>query len=343
MKVLLMPIFNGLRARNFFLTDLYPELLKSGARLVVLAPSHKVDYYRKTYAHPQVVFEEWNPAREHRLGAAIQWLAFNALGTGTVRAKQYSFYVRDRNFLKYAARRLVGIAFGGARWFRKFLRMLDRLLVPADARLLEFIKAHGPDAVLAPDIILSSDRLVLRAARAASVRSIGMVRSWDNLTAKGVIQVMPDYLIAQTGEMKKEAVQLGDMEADRIRVCGVAQFDEYWKPPKKTKEEFLRSLNIPMGRRLVLCAPFFGEYSRSSGIMLIKKLAQAIDSGGLPGDLHLLVRYRPEDLNAFDAPGTAALGHPRITVTKPYSIPFKTNGSKPDYEFTPADVALMVN
>ena len=102
--------------------------------------------------------------------------------------------------------------------------------------------------------------------------------------------------------MKKEAVQLGDMEADRIRVCGVAQFDEYWKPPKKTKEEFLRSLNIPMGRRLVLCAPFFGEYSRSSGIMLIKKLAQAIDSGGLPGDLHLLVRYRPEDLNAFDAP-----------------------------------------
>ncbi|KKW37460.1 MAG: hypothetical protein UY86_C0008G0017 [Candidatus Adlerbacteria bacterium GW2011_GWB1_54_7] len=77
--------------------------------------------------------------------------------------------------------------------------------------------------------------------------------------------------------------------------------------------------------------------------MLIKKLAQAIDSGGLPGDLHLLVRYRPEDLNAFDAPGTAALGHPRITVTKPYSIPFKTNGSKPDYEFTPADVELMVN
>ena len=340
---IVLPIFNGLRARNFFLTDLYPEILRGGVRLIILAPSHKVAYYSKTYAHPQVIFEEWNPAPEHRLGAAIQWLAFNALGTGTVRAKQYAFYMRDRNFLKFAARRLVGIIFGGQKWFRKFLRALDRLFVPADARLLEFIKKYNPDAILAPDIILSSDRLVLRAARAAGIRGIGMVRSWDNLTAKGVIQVMPNFLISQTSKMKEEAVQLGDMEADRIRVCGVAQFDEYWKPPKKTREEFLRSLNIPAYRRLILCAPFFGEYSQSSGIALIKDLARAMDEARLPQDLHLLVRYRPEDLTAHDAPETKYFNHDRITVTKPYSKSFHTKSGKPDYEFTQSDVELMVN
>ncbi|HEY4519591.1 MAG TPA: CDP-glycerol glycerophosphotransferase family protein [Candidatus Paceibacterota bacterium] len=339
---ILLPIFNGLRARNFFLTDLYPELLKGGAHLVILVPSHKVEYYRKTYAHSQVVFESWDPQREHWFGRALQWLAFNALGTGTVRRKQYAFFVRDRNILKFAIRRLVGVLFGGSRLFRKFLRILDRA-IPADYSVAALIAKHKPSLVLAPDIILVSDRLALRAAKRAIVPTVGMVRSWDNLTAKGVIQVMPDWLVAQTDVMKEEVVRLGDMERGRIRVCGVSQFDEYWKPATKTREEFLRSLSIPTERRVVLCAPFFGEYSQSSGIMLVQKLARAIDDGRLPKDIHLLVRYRPEDLTAPKAPDTAHFNHPRITVTKPYSVPFKTSRGKSDFEFTRADVDLMVN
>lgn len=342
MKTLLLPIFNGLRARNFFLTDLYPELLRNGARLVILAPSYKVEYYRKTYAHPQVVFEAWSPNREHWLGRVIQWFAFNALGTGTVRLKQYAFFVRDRNLVKFFARRFVAALFGGSRLFRKFLRILDSA-VPIDRDVADIIRKHKPSLVLAPDIILASDRLVLRAAKRVGVPTVGMVRSWDNLTAKGVIQVMPDWLISQTDVMKEEAIRFGDMDRKRIVVCGVSQFDEYWKLPTKTREEFLHSLNIPTERRVILCAPFFGEYSQSSGVMLVQELASAIDDGRLPKDTHVLVRYRPEDLTVSDAPDTAHFNHPRITVTKPYSVPFKTNRGKPDFEFTRSDVDLMVN
>lgn len=350
MRTILLPIYNGLRARNFFLTDLYPELLRGGAQLVILVPSLKLEYYKKTYTHqlvvsgaePRVVFEAWDPAPEHWLGRTIQWVAFNALGTGTVRAKQYAFYVRDGNLPKFVLRRLVTLLFGGARCFRWLLRALDRF-VPADGEVLECIAKHKPNAVLAPDIILASDRLVLRAARAVHVKTIGMVRSWDNLTAKGVIQVMPDWLIAQTKTMEEEAVRLGDMRPERIRVCGVAQFDEYWKSPSQTREDFFDSLKIQRGRRLILCAPFFGEYSQNSGIMLVQQLARAVDLGQLPNDIHLLVRYRPEDLTVDTAPDTTHFKHSHITVTKPYSVAFKTGRGKPDYEFTRDDVNLMVN
>src|SRR3989344_1743888 len=154
---LLLPIYNGLRARNFFLTDLYPELLKQKMQLVILAPSHKVEYYKKTYEHPQVIFEEWNPAPEHLWGRALNAFAFNALGTGTVKAKQYAHYVRDHNLPKFLFRRIVPLLFGGQRWVRRSTRLLDRL-VPGDPELIALLEKYHPTAVLAPDIILGSDR-----------------------------------------------------------------------------------------------------------------------------------------------------------------------------------------
>lgn len=340
MKTLLLPIFSGLRARNFFLTDLYPELIKE-TRLVIVAPAYKCDYYRSTYGHPHVEFVEWEAAEEHWLGKALQWFAFNALGTGTIKEKQYALYVRDHDLPKYLLRRFIGIVFGKSRAMRKLIRFFDRVFVPRDPFLLEIIKKYSPDAVLAPDIILGSDRVILRAAKKLGIKSIGMVRSWDNLTAKGVIQVIPDYLIAQTNIMKQEAIDIGDMKPEQVFVCGVPQFDMYWKPPTHTREEFLHSLHIPLSKRILLCTPFHGEFSQKSGLMLIAELAKAIDDGRLPRDLHLLVRYRPED--GKGAQGPEEFNNPHITATRPFSILFTNQRGNPDYEFTQANMDLMVN
>jgi hypothetical protein len=290
--------------------------------------------------HPHVLFEVWNPRPEHWFGRMLNAFAFNALGTGTVKAKQYMYYVRDRNVPKFLFRRSVALVCGGSRTVRKLIRLLDRL-VPPDPDLVTFFKKYNPDGVLAPDIILPADRVLLRTGKRLGYKTIGMVRSWDNLTAKGVIQVMPEWLVAQTTQMKKEAVEIGDMQSERVLVCGVTQFDEYWKPATMTREQFFDLLSIPRNRRVILCAPFFGEYSQASGIMLVKALAEAIDGGQLPSDVHLLVRYRPEDGTTGDAP--TDLNHPRITVTLPCSTFLITPRGKKDYEFTREDVDLMVN
>ena len=343
MKTILLPIYNGIRSRDFFRTDLFKVLAAdSKVRLVIAAPEYKLDFYKKEFGRENVFFEPLPDIREPFLGRFLNALAFNFLDTGTVRQKQYQMYARAGNFSKFISRRFLTVISGNKKFLRKFIRLLDRALVSPNKEVLNILDKYKPNLVITPDIILPIDRMFLRAAKNIGVRTIGMVRSWDNLTAKGVIQILPDRLIAQTNQMKLEAIKYADMPEEDIAVLGVPQFDHYFKPPKFSREEFFKSLGIPAERRLILCAPFFDIYSNSSGTKIINALARAIDAGRLPRDLHLLVRYRPESMPE-DFSEEKLLRNPNITVTVPYSLPFLRKNKRSDYEFSASDVDMLFN
>lgn len=341
-KTILLPIFNGLRSRDFFRTDVYKDLVSdSKVRLIVVCPPHKADFYRNEFPKNNVVFEPLNFS-ENKLGKFLNSVAFNLLSTGTIKKKHYQIYVMDGNLPKYVLRRFANFLFGWSKTVRRFIRFLDKF-VPLEKEVLALFKKYNPNMIIVPDIVLFSDRIFMRAAKRMKIFILGMVRSWDNLTAKGLIQTMPDKLIAQTNFMKRDAMKYGDMKEEDIKVLGVPQFDFYFRSPSISKEEFFNKLGIPFGRRILLCAPFFDTYSTSSGIKIINRLAWAIDEGLLPANLHLLVRYRPESLPE-DENGETFLSHPRITVTKPFSKSFVRNSERrPDYEFSQSDVELLVN
>jgi len=343
MKTILLPIYNGIRSRDFFRTDLFKVLAAdSKVRLVIAAPEYKLDFYKKEFGRENVFFEPLPDIREPFLGRFLNALAFNFLDTGTVRQKQYQMYARAGNFSKFISRRFLTVISGNKKFLRKFIRLLDRALVSPNKEVLNILDKYKPNLVITPDIILPIDRMFFRAAKNIGVRTIGMVRSWDNLTAKGVIQILPDRLIAQTNQMKLEAIKYADMPEEDIAVLGVPQFDHYFKPPKFSREEFFKSLGIPAERRLILCAPFFDIYSNSSGTKIINALARAIDAGRLPRDLHLLVRYRPESMPE-DFSEEKLLRNPNITVTVPYSLPFLRKNKRSDYEFSASDVDMLFN
>ncbi len=342
MKTILLPIYNGLRSRDFFRTDVYKDLVSdSDICLVVVCPSSKIEFYKSEFPEKNVIFEPLSFS-ENKWGKILNSISFNLLNTGTIKKKHYQIYVRDRNLPKYIFRRFAALLFGNSKVVRKFIRFLNDF-IPLEPNVVEVLKKYKPKMVVVPDIVLFSDRIFLRAAKHTGIFVVGMVRSWDNLTAKGVIQVMPDKLIAQTDFMKRDAMRYGDMNEKDIEVLGLPQFDFYFRKINATKEEFLKNLGIPFGRRLILCAPFFDTYSTSSGIKIINQLARAVDSGKLPKDLHFLVRYRPESLPE-DESGERLLKHPHITVTMPFSKHFgKGVDRRPDYEFSKSDVELLIN
>ncbi len=314
----------------------------TNVRLIIAAPEYKLDFYKKEFGRENVLFEPLPDIREPFFGRLINALAFNFLDTGTVRRKQYQMFIKNRNALKFFGRRVLTIFFGNKKFSRGFVRFLDRAFVRANSEILSMLDKYKPYLILVPDIILPVDRMFLRAALRRGIKTIGMVRSWDNLTAKGVIQILPDKLIAQTHQMEKEAVAYADMPEESIAVLGVPQFDYYFRPPKFSCAEFFKSLGIPENRHLILCAPFFDTYSNSSGIKIINDLARAIDRGRLPRDSHLLVRYRPESMPE-DFSEEKLLRHPNITVTVPYSLPFTRKNKRPDYEFSGSDVDMLFN
>lgn len=343
-KTIFLPIYNGIRAKNFFHTDTYHELIKDkNLRLVIVIPSSKLEYYQQTFPEPNVIFEPLDIVSEPWVGRVLAEIAFNSLGTITVRFKQKLEYWKHKKLMRYIIKRAINIMLGPITPLRGAIRWLDKVLVGIDPDVAALLDRYKPDLVLTPDIVFPLDRIFLRTAKRKGYYVIGLTRSWDNLTSKGIVQVLPDKLILHTTRMKKQAVELVGMPAQDIYVSGPPDYDRYFKPPGKTKEEFCREFGIDPKRRLILFGPFYDEYTGSAAVM-INALTDAVADGRLPNDIHFVLRYRPATPKM--APGEL---HPSeyITVTQPCSHYFRVKNCAQtptkDWEFSPQDVDLLAH
>ena len=339
-RTILLPIYNGIRAKNFFRTDIYTELVRDvSLRLVVAVPRSKLEYYRREFPDRNVIFEPLEIISEPEFGRILSVIAFNLLDTDTIRAKQWWEYMRYGKYWKFVLKRGVNLVFGRMRFIRHLIRLLDRLVAidPAAASLLEKYK---PDLIIIPDIVFPPDRVFLRAAKRLGYFVIGMIRSWDNLTSKGVIQILPDKLMVHTTIMKQEAVRYAGMPERDIAVTGIPAYDMFFKKSAVSHDDFLRSLGIPPERRVILCAPFLYSFTGSAAV-IVNGLIQAIERGTLPADLHLIVRYRPA---TPDFPEGAVKASDHMTITRPceYFFPVKNIQSPTeDWEFSKKDLDLL--
>ncbi len=342
-KTILMPIYHGMRARSIFYTDIYRELVADpGVKIVVVAPSAKIDFYRGEHKEKNVIFEPLDIRSEPEIGRILNRVAFNLLPTSTVRGKQKLYYHRYGNYFKFILTRAANRILGPLPVSRGTVRFLDKKLVPLNQGVVDLLNKYKPDLVIIPDVVFGPDRIFLRAAKRLNFYVVAMARSWDNLTSKGFVQVLPDKLIVYTPQMVREAVKYVGMTEKNIFMAGPPQFDIYFKKPPLTREEFLKKHGIDYSKKIILCAPFFDRYT-GSAVVMINELATAIDDGRLPKNTHLLVRYRP---------GTPAIKNgllkksPHITLTEPCVKTFEVyNLQTPseDFEWTKDDVDLLIH
>lgn len=340
-KTLFLSIYNGIRAKNFFHTDIYRELVRDPrVRMVIVVPSSKAAYYRETFPKSNVIFEPLDIVSEPWFGRFLAEIAFNSFGTITIKFKQKLEYWRYHKLFRYLCKRAINIILGPLTSVRRVIRWLDGF-VAIDSEVAALLDTYKPDMVLAPDIVFPLDRIFLRAAKRKGYFVVGLTRSWDNLTSKGVIQILPDKLILHTDRMRTQAVALVGMPARDIVVTGPPDFDKYFRPPAITKEDFCKGLGIPTDRRLILFAPFYDEYT-GSAIIMINALLRAVEEGILPHNVHFLIRYRPA---TPEIPAELFAGSDHYTITKPCSMYFKVKNRAQaptkDWEFSPDDAELL--
>lgn len=343
MKTIFLPIYAGGRAKSFFYTDIYSELVSDeNLRLVIAVPSSKLDFYRKEHPERNVIFEPLDIKIEHELGRKLNRIAFNLMPTNSVRGKLKLVYLhRYKSYLKYffisAANHIVGPLL----FLRSFIRYFDGF-VPLDEEAASLLKKYNPDLVIIPDIVFGPDRVFLRAAKRLGFRVAGMARSWDNLVTKGFVQVLPDKLIVYTPTMVEEAIKYVGMKKENIFMAGPPQFDIYFKNYDMTREKFLGKFGIDPAKKVVLCAPFFDRYT-SSAVIIINDLVKAVEEGRLPKNTHIFVRYRPATPLIKD--GLLAKSQ-NLTITEPCAKKFDVyNLQTPeeDFEWTKDDIELLVH
>jgi len=135
-----------------------------------------------------------------------------------------------------------------------WLRFIERL-IPTGAALDAFVSEHNPDLLLVTPLVELGSQQVdyVKSARRLGVRSALCVASWDNLTSKGLIRVIPDHVIVWNESQKTEAVTMHGVAPERVSVTGAQLFDRWFADrPSRSREEFCRMVGLDPLRPFVL-------------------------------------------------------------------------------------------
>ncbi|HXH24767.1 MAG TPA: hypothetical protein VNI78_05930, partial [Vicinamibacterales bacterium] len=127
--------------------------------------------------------------------------------------------------------------------------------IPASRAIEEFVREHRPDLLLVTPLVELGSQQVdyIKCARRLGIRSALCVASWDNLTSKGLIRVIPDHVVVWNEAQKAEAVTLHGVSPDRVVITGAQIFDRWFDAsPTRSREEFCRAVGLDPNRPFVL-------------------------------------------------------------------------------------------
>ena len=114
-------------------------------------------------------------------------------------------------------------------------RMVERAL-PVDRAVLAFVREARPDVVVVSPLVIVGgsgvhETEVVKAARALRIPTIVGVASWDHLTSKGLVRVVPDAVLVWNDAQADEAEQLHRIPRKRIVVTGAQSLDRWFDRP----------------------------------------------------------------------------------------------------------------
>lgn len=203
----------------------------------------------------------------------------------------------------------------------RFVRTrLDTALARADAGrppakdAVDIVDEIRPDLVLLTPMIdfVAAELEVAKAAIARGVPTVMTTASWDNLTSKGRLKILPGHVSVWNEDMAAEAVRLHDVPRDRIWVVGASVFDDWFDmQPKRTRPEFCDLLGLPADRPILLYVCSSDSIAGQGEPGIVRDWIQAVraSADARVAGASLLVRPHPMASAVWaDALGTTAPG-----------------------------------
>lgn len=235
-------------------------------RVVILTPAYRVPEFLNEFSKERVVVHP-------------QWLFTpSKVLTGVILLE----HARLRSF----------------RRFRAWEKFKD-LLYPNDPRYLETFREFPPSLVVSTNIGNVNDLPVIRTARQLGVRTLGLVRSWDNVL-KGVA-VRPDEVVVWNEINKQEIIRLERYPESAVHVIGPIQFDLYFAPDIiRPRGEFFSSLGLNPGKKLIVLATIGTFSPNDDETFLLRILIDCMKRNVFAEPVQILCRLHPATpLNHF--------------------------------------------
>jgi CDP-glycerol glycerophosphotransferase (TagB/SpsB family) len=286
--LLLLP--SGMTVRNFLYTNV-TQLLLENKNVEILCCVDNPQRYNHLFLDKRISFINFVKKRSSSFSNIL--LTIVRRRTEMIYENKSIKILREGPFKKNF---LVNIEFFPAYPFPRsimilkfFKFLLNKLYIP-NKEIVKILDRFQPNLVVATHVVNRFEYDYLRVAKKNGVKTMGMVKSFDNLTSKGIIPLQLDFFIAWNEIIKKELVDMYKYKKENIFVTGIPQFDLYSEDPKISKEDFFKNLNLSAKKHTIL----FATNSESIGIddpEIVKLIASHLDEL----NAQLIVRIHPTD------------------------------------------------
>lgn len=215
---------------------------------------------------------------------------------------------------------------------RKRLRRLTEFVesvLPTDPVCDGILEEEQPDAVLLTplvDLNASSQADFAQAARRRGIPFGMLVYSWDNLSTKGGLHVIPDRVFVWNPTQALEARRLHGVPREHVKVVGAPRFDAFLACERKhPRGRFSAALGFPDESPIVLyvCSSAFVS---GQELTFVRRWLAALRTSGVPAlsGVNVIVRPHPDiPLTSSDERAEKVdLGaEHRATVWRPFDDP----------------------
>ena len=317
-KTIFLYTSQGFAVRYLLRTDILKTLRESSAQVVILSPNGDEPLFRKSFESENVCIEKFNnEAYESYLTKKRLQQTFISLRAYVLNGK-YDTRTVDlyRNVYKTPLDRnknngyqvwAKGLMWEFTRRILKYSKIMRRLLIACESRFFcspvheDLFKKYSPDLVVITGLsTFKFNEFFAREAHYFGVPVCCVILSWDNTSNKGMPGYNPDYVVAWTENMRKELIELNDIDEKKIYVGGVAHFDPYYKKESILEERVLfKKLGLDSDKKTIFYATKSPKrYPWAPD--LIAEIADAIQSGIIKHNPQLLVRIHPLHYRTFN-------------------------------------------
>jgi hypothetical protein len=312
-RTLLIALYRPLAVRLLLKSGVFAHLKRqSDLRLVVATHLPVDDKTRAEFAGPNVVVEQLdmaalkqtqNSSRLRRMLRLVRLITYNETNGVELGFKRFRLeeirQEEDRSRMRLSGRLysdailLAPRILGRSRLLRRAWVALEDRIYGRDTQAA-LLRKYRPDAILVSSLGYGYDEQIMNEAKRFGAKVITVIQSWDNTTTWGYPGGHVDHVVAWSHEMRREAEELLDVDAEKIFVGGVPHWDNYFdgRPPAPSRGQFLREHRLDPNRRTILFSTTSPKMYRDH-VPAIRAIAEALQDGRITTPAQLLIRPHP--------------------------------------------------
>jgi len=254
-KTIFFLLPNGITVRNFLNTGIIDELIsRKNIRLVIFTSSPLA--FEK-HNNERVIIKSFIKRRKISLSGLLniilrrRFYKVNQTVSNKILSKGPLFPENHSKILEY----LLSQPFPKSKAIYNLLRSVDKKIKGFSSKVLKVFKEFEPSLVISTHPISMDEYEFLSCSNKLDIKTIGIIKSWDNLTTKGYIPVKLDHYLAWNEIIKNELIKIHHVQESQISVTGIPQFDLYFDKANIIKrDKFFKKMNLDPNNKTIFFA-----------------------------------------------------------------------------------------